>query len=894
MLVTAWLLTAAAATPAPPDDDRWRASLDRVSQAVVSIRMDRPRAFEGVARGNSQATGFVVDAERGLVLTNRHVVGSGPVRARAVFHDNEVVDLVPVYRDPVHDFGLFRYDPAALRYETPPSLALRPDEVAVGVQIRVVGNDSGERLSFLDGTLARIDRAAPEYGGAYSDYDTFYIQAASGTSGGSSGSPVVDVDGHVLALNAGAKSSAATSFFLPLDRVVRALEHIQRGEPVPRGTLLTRMGVEDFDELGRLGLPEDVERRVRAARPDGPGMLVVREVLPEGPADGQLEVGDVLVEVEGALTVDFVSLEAALDDHIGAPLRLGVLRDGLLREVGVTVADLGAAVPHALLELGGGEVHDLSLHQARRASVPLRGVYVANAGLALRAADVDAGSVIVEADGAPVDTLADLEAALARTPDGDVVRLRTFSLERPQQVAEAALRVDRAWFPLRRCTRDDAAGDWPCEELPAPPPEERPRAAPLQVPWAPVEDKRGRLLQPSLVGVRTVVPFPVAGVSGTEYSGGGLVVDAERGLVVVDRDTVPIALAEVRVVVAGAFEVPARVVALHEVHDLAVVQYDPADLGPVTLRAAAFAPRPLRAGDDVWFVGLQRDGQIEVQDGEVARVEAFHLPQAGAPRFRERNLDVIDLQEAPPGTNGVLADRAGRVGGLWASLSYSDGQRNRATWRAIPADVVQDAVALARGALDGAPTPLRTLGWELRALALPRALERGLPPAEAERLLAHDPDRRTVLEVERTAVGDPLAAQVRTGDLLLAVDGAPVTRFREVERALQGHDRAEITLCRGGGLVTLEVAPRPVLPVDVDRVVLWAGVRVHAPDPAAALYGVLPAAPTSPGATAAVRRRAPACSPSAPSSPSTASLPPIWTSSSPPCAARRRARTPSA
>ena len=355
------------AEPASTDDAaRWRTTLERVTRSVVSIRMDWPRAFEGVGRNNAQATGFVVDAEQGLVLTNRHVVTAGPIVAQAVFLDNEEVDLVPVYRDPIHDFGLFRYDPAKLRYLRPEALKLAPEDAGIGVHIRVVGNDSGERLSILDGTIARLDRPAPVYGGGYSDYDTFYIQASSATSGGSSGSPVVDSDGDVVALNAGAKGSSATSFYLPLERVVRAVELVRRGEPVPRGTLQLRTEYTPFDELRRLGLSTGTEDAARASRPDGTGMLVVREVLPEGPADGLLRVGDVLLAVEGTPILDFVALEAALDDRVGESVTVRVEREGQPVEAALEVGDLHALVPDRLLELGGGVLHDSSITRRGR------------------------------------------------------------------------------------------------------------------------------------------------------------------------------------------------------------------------------------------------------------------------------------------------------------------------------------------------------------------------------------------------------------------------------------------------------------------------------------------------------------------------------------------------
>jgi S1-C subfamily serine protease len=815
-VLAALLPAAAGAAPDP-----WEETLQRVVPAVVALRVSGTRAFDTDGASVTVASGFVVDAERGLILTNRHVVRAGPVIAEATFLDHESVPVYPVYRDPVHDFGFFRFDPAAVRYMEPGEIALAPERARVGSEVRIVGNDAGEKLSILSGILARLDRDAPVYGpNAYNDFNTFYYQAASSTSGGSSGSPVVDLSGRALALNAGGSRSASSSFFLPLDRVVRALDHLRAGRPVPRGTLQVVFQQRSFDELRRLGLGAETEDLVRRRFPRGTGLLVVDQVVPGGAADGSLQPGDVLLALDGRPLREFVALEDALDAAVGRHVALDVERRGRAQRVELLVGDLHEVTPAEYLEFGGGVLHALSLQQARNHSVPVAGVYVATPGYAFGRAEVPAGAVLTALGGTPLASLRDLEARLSAEPDGARLPVRWFALDRPRSPRVSVLPVDRRWFPMQRCRRDDAQGTWPCEA--SPPPPEAPALQPATTSFEASGSRAVRALAPSLVFVEVDVPYKIDGAHGRGFSGCGLVVDAARGLVMVDRDTLPVSLAEVRLTFARSLTVPGRVVALHPEHGLAVVGYDPALLGDTPVRSARLEAGPLEPGDDLVLVGLDPEQRLVSRDTEVARVEPRGVPLPEPPRFRETNLELVFPTETVNTVGGVLSDGRGRVRALWSSISRDVRGGADAFFAGVPVDSALEMVEPLRR---GEPFRWRSLGAELGIVPLSDARERGLPAEAAASLAEHDPGRRA-LEVVRVAAGTPAAALLQPGDLLLAAGGQPVTSHREVERAAQ-REVVLLSVLRDGELRELDVPTLELDPIGTRRALLFAGALLQ-------------------------------------------------------------------
>ena len=81
--------------PLSAQEQTWNRTLERIASGVVSIQIDSTRSFDTERNQSSQATGFVVDAQRGLILTNRHVVTQGPLRAQALCINQEQDELLP-------------------------------------------------------------------------------------------------------------------------------------------------------------------------------------------------------------------------------------------------------------------------------------------------------------------------------------------------------------------------------------------------------------------------------------------------------------------------------------------------------------------------------------------------------------------------------------------------------------------------------------------------------------------------------------------------------------------------------------------------------------------------------------------------------------------------------
>lgn len=188
-----------------------------------------------------------------------------------------------------------------------------------------------------------------------------------------------------MALNVGGSTSSANSFYLPLEQVVRALKLLQEGKPVPRGTLQTEFIHVSYDELKKLGLPDEIERETRQRNKHSNGLLTVSAVLPEGPGSA-LQTGDIVVKCYhpafGSRYVEnFISLWEIIDESIGDVIALTVLRGKEEKVVEAKVQDLNLIIPDTFLEVGQAIIHPISYQIARVFHMPCRGLFVAASGM---------------------------------------------------------------------------------------------------------------------------------------------------------------------------------------------------------------------------------------------------------------------------------------------------------------------------------------------------------------------------------------------------------------------------------------------------------------------------------------------------------------------------------
>lgn len=374
-----------------------RASDPADRRVIPGLPFDRgaPRAERAIG------SGIVIGAE-GLVLTSDHVVGDA-LSIEVRLADERTFEATVIGRDPMLDVALLKLVGAEALSVAPlgSSASVRP-----GDHVLVIGNPFGLGPTVTRGIISAMSRplGATSFDG--------YLQTDAAVNPGNSGGPLFDATGQVIGVvTAIHDGGRGISFALPIDEVLSVLPELRRTGRVARG----RMGIT-FQEVT---LP--LARALRLS--DRVGALIT-EVEPDSPGSRLgLRPGDVITSIEGRRVEHARDLARALrHSKPGDKVKLVYRRDGADRRATV---ELDRASGPELLSLGPKR------GEGRDDGRPPLGVTASDAAGGARieavepespaAGKLEVGDVVLDLNGAPVRSGADLSARLAAAPHRDLL-----------------------------------------------------------------------------------------------------------------------------------------------------------------------------------------------------------------------------------------------------------------------------------------------------------------------------------------------------------------------------------------------------------------------------------------------------------------------------------------
>ena len=389
---------------------------DQISKGVVSISTRATVATLNLP-GEFSGTGFIVDKARGIIATNEHVVDSTSVTTlKVTFHNGRKLDARVLYVDPLVDFAFVQVPPESLKDMDIAALLLAKDEPQIGTQVTIVGSNEGYQFSVHEGQITNL-------------YDTTgffshrYYGLSSNTRGGSSGSPLVDARGQVIAIKS-AGSDGGHNFAIPSLYLRDALMRVQEGRrPLRRWTGLSARPVSLDDAHRFYHFPEKEIDGYAARHVEAKSQaLVVLKCLGGTPSSSAFQLGDVIWRVNGQeIGADHYLLDKIVNQTEG-PLTFQVWRGEKLIELTVAALDLYALQSNKIVTFGGAVFFKADHHAASFFGYDLGTILMANVSPNSIFSSVNISPepqnyyvypVVKLAGGAPISSLEQLQAVLS-------------------------------------------------------------------------------------------------------------------------------------------------------------------------------------------------------------------------------------------------------------------------------------------------------------------------------------------------------------------------------------------------------------------------------------------------------------------------------------------------
>jgi len=425
LLAIAALQTAGAALPVSIDG-RAVTSLaplvETASPAVVNIRVSQTvnrrspfgdeafRRFFGIpdmpGRNNqrvaSAGSGVIVDAERGYILTNHHVVGDAD-EIQISLIDGEILDAEIVGSDPATDIAVIKVEAEGLT-EMPIGDS---NGARVGDFVIAIGNPFGLGHTVTSGIISALGRTGISRDG-YEDF----IQTDASINPGNSGGALVNMKGELIGVNSAIISrsggNVGIGFAVPTEIASSIMSQILDFGEIRRGLLGVR--IQTIDAEMAKALDTNVDN----------GALITNIEPQSAAEEAGLEVGDIIIGVNDKPVADAAELRNTIGLlRSGDKVALKYVRDSRTRSA---TAELGQVRAQ---QLTGADIHP-----------GLEG-----ASFAAAAATADGGvEVTAVAEGSP--------AAQRGLRTGDVITAVNRTRVRDLQALEAIAADNRILFLL--------------------------------------------------------------------------------------------------------------------------------------------------------------------------------------------------------------------------------------------------------------------------------------------------------------------------------------------------------------------------------------------------------------------------------------------------------------
>jgi S1-C subfamily serine protease len=303
-------------------------------QSTTTVR-DFFGMFQRPAEG--AGSGSIID-EQGDILTNYHVIANAE-KLSVSFGTGRNYPAKVVGRDPDTDLAVIRL------LETPKdALTIVPmgdsDKLIVGQKVLAIGNPFGLDRTLTTGVISGLQRPIRAQNGRQIEGA---IQTDASINPGNSGGPLLDSHGRMIGINSQIESpsgaSAGVGFAIPINIAKRVVPELVKNGEVRR----PKLGI----------VPRDVESLSNQVRLPVTTGVLIWNVQPGGPAanaglrgmvqteDGDIELGDIIVGVDGEKINNNDELYRALNKHqLGDTVSVDVFRNGARMTVPVRLSEL--------------------------------------------------------------------------------------------------------------------------------------------------------------------------------------------------------------------------------------------------------------------------------------------------------------------------------------------------------------------------------------------------------------------------------------------------------------------------------------------------------------------------------------------------------------------------